>query len=268
MFVVFSLLLQFSCIRVEASTKSPVTAGNVVFTDPATHDSQLLRLVSDVRMRLRGENVTLKRRPEQSHCPRPHNYKSKSTQLDISEFNKLLKIEYLKENRQLRSHISKHLIPRINNEEIYAVADVQALMNMEQLVRLTSGIFFGNFDAVTLKANYLVHCEVQTTPLKRLMSVEFLVCIRLMPYFLLASCLLSSLNSRLDGDDILQQLDRILRLHLSLKAFVIPKLPTPESRFLRISFLDDVRASQLEGHFKVWQLNLLLSNTGSCTMRS
>jgi hypothetical protein len=132
--VVFFLLLQIFCITVDASTKSPPTVGSVVFTDPAKHDSQLLKLVSDVRMRLRGENVTLKRRPEQSHCPRPHNYKSKSIQLDISEFDKLLKIEYLKDNRQLRGQISKQLMSRVNDEEIFAVADVQALMSMEQLV--------------------------------------------------------------------------------------------------------------------------------------
>lgn len=135
--VALFLLLQLSCISVEASTKATVTVGSVVFTDPATHDNQLLRLVSDVRLRLRGENVTLKRRPEQSHCPRPHNYKSKSTQLDISKFDKLLKIEYLKNNKELRSHIPKQLMSRTNDEEIYAVADVQALMSMEQLVRLT-----------------------------------------------------------------------------------------------------------------------------------
>ena len=150
--VVFFLLLQLSCISVEASTKATVTVGNVVFTDPATHDNQLLRLVSDVRLRLRGENVTLKRRPEQSHCPRPHYYKSKSTQLDISKFDKLLKIEYLKDNKELRSHIPKQLMSRTNDEEIYAVADVQALMSMEQLVRLISGIHFVTVDVVTSKA--------------------------------------------------------------------------------------------------------------------
>ena len=149
--VVFFLLLQLSCITVKASTKSSVTVGSVVFTDPATHDGQLLRLVTDVRMRLRGEFITLKRRPEQSHCPRPHNYKSKSTQLDISKFDKLLKIEYLKENRQLRNQIPKQLMSRVNDKEIFAVADVQALMSMEQLVRLISGIIFG-IVVVTSKA--------------------------------------------------------------------------------------------------------------------
>ena len=149
---VFFLLLQFSCITVEASTKATVAVGSVVFTDPATHDNQLLRLVSDVRQRSRGENLTLKRRPEQSHCPRPHDYKSNSTQLDITQFDKLLKIEHLKDNRELRRHIPKQLMSRTNDEEICAVADVQALMSMEQLVRLISGIIFVTVDVVTLKA--------------------------------------------------------------------------------------------------------------------
>lgn len=165
-FLVYFLLLQISCITVDASTKSPLTVGSVVFTDHTKHDSQLLKLVSDVRMRLRGMDVTLKRRPEQSHCPRPHNYKSKSIQLDISEFDKLLKIEYLKDNRQLRSQISKELMSRVNDDEIFAVADVQALMSMEQLVSMISGIVSeccrcGDHERIlhTLKCRRLDQCD-------------------------------------------------------------------------------------------------------------
>jgi hypothetical protein len=52
-------------------------------------------------------------------------YKSESVQLDISEFDKLLKVEYLNENKKLKKLIPKGLKNRVNENEIFAVADVQ-----------------------------------------------------------------------------------------------------------------------------------------------
>lgn len=130
LFLVISSLL-FCCISVDGSQLSTL---GIACGKSSKHESQLAKIVSDIRTRSPEMKITLKRRPEQSHCPRPHNYKSSSIQLDISEFDKLLDVEYLSEKRQLLNEIPQQLRSRVNSEEIVAVADVQALMSMEQLV--------------------------------------------------------------------------------------------------------------------------------------
>ena len=124
------LLVQICCIDIKASTLQSVPLNAY-----RAHESQLNKIITEIKERPADKKITLKRRPEQSHCPRPHAYKSSAVQLDISEFDKLLNVEYLSENEDLRRLIPVELRSRVNDEEIFAVADVQALMSMEQLVR-------------------------------------------------------------------------------------------------------------------------------------
>lgn len=131
MFFLVASVLFYGYIRVGGSTFGTPSA---LCSDFSKHDSQLAKIVSDIRTRSPELKITLKRRPEQSHCPRPHNYKSSSIQLDISEFDKLLDVEYFSEKRNLVNEIPYQLRSRVNGKEIVAVADVQALMSMEQLV--------------------------------------------------------------------------------------------------------------------------------------
>ena len=126
-----SLTVQICLVRIDASTFQDSTAHSFY----AMHDSQLSTIVSDIKSRSPAKKITLKRRPEQSHCPRPHAYKSSAVQLDISNFDKLLKVEYFSGNKKLKSLVPDVLRSRVNENEIVAVADVQALMSMEQLVR-------------------------------------------------------------------------------------------------------------------------------------
>ena len=130
--LLITLIVEFCFVDTIASTLQ-----NAPLALYATHESQLHRIVSDIKERPEGKKITLRRRPEQSHCPRPHAYKSNAIQLDISEFDKLLNVEYLHENKDLTILIPDVLKSRANNEEIFAVADVQALMSMEQLVRVS-----------------------------------------------------------------------------------------------------------------------------------
>ena len=130
--LVVPLLVQICLVSIDASTfQGASVTVNSMF---ATHEDQLSTIVSDIKTRSPGRKITLKRRPEQSHCPRPHAYKSTAVQLDISNFDKLLNIEYLSENDKLINLVPSDLRSRVNENEIVAVADVQALMSMEQLV--------------------------------------------------------------------------------------------------------------------------------------
>ena len=130
--LLITLIVELCCVDISASSLQ-----NMPFTSYVTHESQLHKILSDIIKRPEGKKITLQRRPEQSHCPRPHAYKSNSIQLDISQFDKLLNVEYLRENNDLMNLISYELKSRANNDEIFAVADVQALMSMEQLVRVS-----------------------------------------------------------------------------------------------------------------------------------
>lgn len=46
--------------------------------------------------------VVLKRKPAQSHCPRPHNYKLDSVNIDLSQFINVINIRTIDE--ELRTH--------------------------------------------------------------------------------------------------------------------------------------------------------------------
>lgn len=133
--IVVSFLLQICWFNsVNASRHSTLALQSNSISDYSTHESQLSKIVSDIKNRNPDKKITLKRKPEQSHCPRPHNYKSRSIQLDISKFDKLLNVEYLSHNAQLTRQIPEQLRSRVNDGEIFAVVDAQALMSMEQLV--------------------------------------------------------------------------------------------------------------------------------------
>jgi hypothetical protein len=133
-----TILLNWKCLSVSSSTVQLQSSSSISSTSHKEHENQLEKILSDIRARSPEKKITLKRKPEQSHCPRPHNYKTSSIQLDISKFDKLLGIEYLQQKRQLISKIPRQLRSRVTSEEIFAVADVQALMSMEQLVRESS----------------------------------------------------------------------------------------------------------------------------------
>jgi hypothetical protein len=130
------LLLQLCWLSsLDASKHSTVAAHGNLLNEYSTHETQLSKIVTDIKNRSPDKKITLKRKPEQSHCPRPHNYKSSSIQLDISKFDKLLNIEYFSQNAQLINQIPQSLRSCFNDGEIFAIADAQALMSMEQMVR-------------------------------------------------------------------------------------------------------------------------------------
>ena len=66
--------------------------------------------------------MALRRKVDQSHCPRPQDYKENSIQIDLSEMNKIINIVNLTSNG-----IDEY-------GSITAVVDVQAMMSMEDLV--------------------------------------------------------------------------------------------------------------------------------------
>jgi hypothetical protein len=134
--VAISFLLQLCWFSsLDASKHSTVALHGNLLNEYLTHETQLSKIVTDIKNRSPDKKITLKRKPEQSHCPRPHNYKSSSTQLDISKFDKLLNIEYFSKNAQLKNQIPQTLRSSFNDGEILAVADAQALMSMEQMVK-------------------------------------------------------------------------------------------------------------------------------------
>lgn len=132
---VYSLLQLCWFNNLDASKHSTVALQGTLLSEYSTHETQLSKIVSDIKNRSPDKKITLKRKPEQSHCPRPHNYKSSSIQLDISKFDKLLGIEYFSQNAKLINQIPQSLRSSFNNGEIFAVADAQALMSMEQMVK-------------------------------------------------------------------------------------------------------------------------------------
>ena len=73
-----------------------------------------------------GSRVTLKRSQSEGHCPRPLSYKHAAVQVDISDMKKLISLETLDAGTNLPHGYSR--------KEIVAIADVQAMMNMEDLV--------------------------------------------------------------------------------------------------------------------------------------
>ena len=71
--------------------------------------------------------MTLYRNQGQGHCPRPLSYKENSIQIDLSDFENVIKVERVDKN-SLPSHLKS-----ISND-IIAVADVEALISFEKLV--------------------------------------------------------------------------------------------------------------------------------------
>lgn len=134
--VAVSFLLQLCWLNsLNASKYSTLALQGKLLSEYSTHETQLSKIVSDIKSRSPNKKITLKRKPQQSHCPRPHSYKSSSIQLDISKFDKLLNVEYFSENAQLINQIPHSLRSSFNDGEIIAVADAQALMSMEQMVK-------------------------------------------------------------------------------------------------------------------------------------
>ena len=109
--------------------------------------------------------IVIKRKPSQSHCPRPHEYKKGAVQLDLSDFTKILSVRKVVDNgvgnnttgNSTNGSNSSAISSSLNKDsslmkgfplsripasmralyaqgEIVAVADVQAMASMENLV--------------------------------------------------------------------------------------------------------------------------------------
>lgn len=95
------------------------------------HDKAVVRLSQLVKSRP-GALLSIRRRPEQSHCARVHNYKRGAVKLDLSGFTKVLGVEELRSMDEIPPHLRKLALAADN--ELVAIADVQAMISFEELV--------------------------------------------------------------------------------------------------------------------------------------
>lgn len=110
-------------------TSSAVNSNGNNFCSMDQHNIQLNRLVSDVKKKHPTQGIVLKRSPAQSHCPRPHEYKLTSIKLDISMMTKIISVSPYES--------SKHNFGNLDLDTSrgkFAIAEVQAMASMEQLV--------------------------------------------------------------------------------------------------------------------------------------
>lgn len=87
-----------------------------------------MNIISDRMQRnyqmLSPKKIVLKRKIEQSHCPRPQDYKDDSLQIDMSRMNKIIQIIPLSTKDATLGKCG----------DITAAVDVQAMMSMEDMV--------------------------------------------------------------------------------------------------------------------------------------
>lgn len=104
-----------------------------------THDKAVQQLRRQLLSSDGGKKIVLKRNLAQSHCVRPHDYKSEATELDVSMLTKVISVHSLddmlkrKKNNHERCIVSQSLRPYCK-DEIVAVVDVQAMTPFETLV--------------------------------------------------------------------------------------------------------------------------------------
>eukprot|EP01041_Mallomonas_annulata_P004870 gene4870-9702_t len=92
------------------------------------HEEGINDLIKNLKHRKAGQQVTIRRKTSESHCPRPQAYKDKSLQVDISKMNNIISILKIKPG-----DIPDYLQPKFSGDFV-AIIDVQAMTNMEQLV--------------------------------------------------------------------------------------------------------------------------------------
>lgn len=93
------------------------------------HDKEVAKLSSTIKANP-NKVVTIKRKPAESHCARPHNYKKHSVKLDMSGFTKILSVE-----EAIMDEIPPHLRKlAAANGDLASVVDVQAMCSFETLV--------------------------------------------------------------------------------------------------------------------------------------
>jgi hypothetical protein len=93
------------------------------------HEEKVHLLTSLIKSRLPNQKITLQRRPSQSHCPRPHDYKENSIQLDFSSFTDPISIELLTKESPVIASLPKGPL----GSEFSAIVDVQAMISYEKV---------------------------------------------------------------------------------------------------------------------------------------
>ena len=106
----------------------------------AMHAEMLRGVVGQIVGRPPGQRISLRRKPQQSHCPRPHAYKNNSLQIDLSSFTQVMSLKSIesalvddgtgavKVPEKFKAYMGK------SAGDVSSVAEVQAMVNMEQLV--------------------------------------------------------------------------------------------------------------------------------------
>jgi Delta24-sterol reductase len=135
------LLLVHVCISY-GSLDSTVHASFAV--DRSVHDAKVSELSRKCQTNSNlspgsVKRINIKRTPSESHCPRPHDYKEGSLQLDLSDFRKVIDVTSIdslssSSNRKVLKDISRNFDHMLRNGDIAGVADVQCMCDMEVLV--------------------------------------------------------------------------------------------------------------------------------------
>ena len=90
------------------------------------HQKRIHAISDQLATKPAGSRVTIRRSQSEGHCPRPLSYKHGAIQVDISDLKKVIGVDKVDARGSLPHGFSK--------KEIVAVADVQAMMSMEELV--------------------------------------------------------------------------------------------------------------------------------------
>lgn len=120
----------FSLLAGRAEEKTAAEEPGRAFLSLAEHDAQVAVLCSAIGAAPPGTQLSIRRKPAESHCARPHNYKRNTLSLDMSRFTSVLGVAPL----HIPTDLPLHLRGTLAGTQVCIVVDVQAMCSFEALV--------------------------------------------------------------------------------------------------------------------------------------
>lgn len=125
----------YAVMAAAVSTDSFLSGETRFRISDAEHEDKMQLIVSQCRfpkslMGYAKKKIVIKRKLSQSHCVRRHDYKADSIRLDLSSFNRVLRIEPIEHE----DGVNDHLKSAFRRGEIVAEAEVEAMTSFETMV--------------------------------------------------------------------------------------------------------------------------------------